>query len=236
MASTTIGSSGVTFPDATTQATAAVNPAANVTSATAVAGTGISVTEVTTTGAATHTVTNTGVTSAVAGTNISVSGATGAVTISSSSYPLTSGTAVASTSGTSIDFTSIPSWVKRITVMFNGVSTNGSSAMQVQIGAGSITTSGYNAGSYTNTNKSVTTTGFQTDNGAAIFTRSGLMTIDNMNSNIWVASGSWACQPDSDISYFAGGVTLGGTLDRVRITTSNGTDTFDAGSINILYE
>jgi hypothetical protein len=33
-----------------------------------------------------------------------------------------------------------------------------------------------------------------------------------------------------------GFVPLSGTLDRVRITTANGTDTFDAGSINILYE
>ena len=34
----------------------------------------------------------------------------------------------------------------------------------------------------------------------------------------------------------AGRVTLSGALDRVRVTTVNGTDTFDAGSINILYE
>ena len=205
MAFTIDGSNGLTFPNATTQASA------GLTSASPVITSGV-----------------------LTFPNASTQSAAGLVVGSASA--ITSGTTVASTSGTSIDFTSIPSWVKRITVMFNGVSTNGSSAMQVQIGAGSITTSGYNAGSYTNTTKSVTTTGFQTDNGAAIFTRSGLMTIDNMNSNIWVASGSWACQPDSDISYFAGGVTLGGTLDRVRITTSNGTDTFDAGSINILYE
>lgn len=149
---------------------------------------------------------------------------------------LTAGTAVASTSGTSIDFTSIPSWVKRITVMFQGVSTNGASPIQVQIGAGSITSTGYNAGAYTNAVKVVATTGFQTDSGAAAFVRSGSMTICLMSSNIWVVSGSWVSQSSSDISYFAGGISLGGTLDRVRITTVNGTDTFDAGSINILYE
>jgi hypothetical protein len=82
MAITTSGTT-LTFNDATTQTTAPVNTNANVASATAVAGTGISVTAVTTTGAATHTITNTGVTSAVAGTGITVSGATGAVTISS---------------------------------------------------------------------------------------------------------------------------------------------------------
>jgi len=81
MAITTSGTT-LTFNDATTQTTAPVNTNANVTSATAVAGTGISITAVTTTGAATHTVTNTGVTSAVAGRGIAVSGATGAVTVS----------------------------------------------------------------------------------------------------------------------------------------------------------
>jgi hypothetical protein len=81
MAITTSGTT-LTFNDATTQTTAPVNTNANVTSATAVAGTGISITAVTTTGAATHTVTNTGVTSAVAGRGVAVSGSTGAVTTS----------------------------------------------------------------------------------------------------------------------------------------------------------
>ena len=68
--------------------------------------------------------------------------------------PIVSGTAVASTSGTSIDFTGIPSWVKRITVMLNGVSTSGTSIVQVQIGSGSPTTSGYTdaIGFFGNTN------------------------------------------------------------------------------------
>jgi hypothetical protein len=34
----------------------------------------------------------------------------------------------------------------------------------------------------------------------------------------------------------SGTKSLSATLDRIRITTVNGTDTFDAGSINILYE
>lgn len=167
---------------------------------------------------------------------ITVPAGSGTVAVNGVSSNIVSGTAVASTSGTSINFTGIPSWVKRITVMLNGVSTNGVSNLQIQIGAGSITSTGYNSASYTNTVKSVSTTGFQTDSSAATFVRSGLMTICTMGSNIWVASGSWASQSNSDISYFAGGISLGGTLDRLRITTVNGTDTFDAGTINILYE
>jgi hypothetical protein len=88
MAITTSGTT-LTFNDATTQTTAPVNTSANVTSATAVAGTGISVTAVTTTGAATHTVTNTGVTSVTAGTGISVSASTGGVTITNTQTPST---------------------------------------------------------------------------------------------------------------------------------------------------
>jgi hypothetical protein len=61
---------------------------------------------------------------------------------------ITSATAQASTSGTSINFTDIPSWVKRITVMFNGVSTSGTSIRQAQLGAGSVTTSGYTSSGF----------------------------------------------------------------------------------------
>jgi len=155
---------------------------------------------------------------------------------------ISSGTSVASTSGTSIDFTGIPSWVKRVTVMLNGVSTNGSSATIVQIGSGSVTTSGYsgrsgyiiNAGA---SSVASSTSGFATDAaGAASEVRTGIMTIALIGSNLYVAS-CQICSTGSALFGFGNGaVTLGGTLDRVRITTVNGTDTFDAGTINILYE
>ena len=149
------------------------------------------------------------------------------------------GTAQASTSGTSIDFTSIPSWVKRITVMLNGVSTNGTSIPQVQIGAGSFTTSGYVSSAASVSSSPVitsATTGFLlVGQGNAANLINGLLTIYAVGSNLWVASVSGSI---STVVALCGGgnVTLGGTLDRVRITTVNGTDTFDAGSINILYE
>lgn len=154
---------------------------------------------------------------------------------------LTSGTAQASTSGTSIDFTGIPSWVKRITVMFNGFSTNGSSNYLIQIGSGSVTSSGYTgATAYTGaaTGASVFTAGFGIPAGGALNVTYGHVIITAMGSNAWVAS---ICAGDNaggtGYAWVGGGsVTLSGTLDRVRITTSNGTDTFDAGSINILYE
>lgn len=152
-------------------------------------------------------------------------------------YPFTAGTAVASTSGTSIDFTSIPSWVKRITVMISGVSTNGSSNLQAQIGAGSVTTSGYvgSAAYVAGGTQASFTAGFgivNSTNAGSVY--SGSLVLMLISGNTWVASGNISTSGNNWVS--SGVVTLSGTLDRVRITTSNGTDTFDAGSINILYE
>ena len=159
--------------------------------------------------------------------------------------PIVSGTAVASTSGTSIDFTSIPSWVKRITVMFQGVSTNGTSLMQVQIGSGSVTTSGYSStASYSgasSTQYAYVTTGFvinTTGTSVAAYLQTGVLQIVLIGSNTYVASGTMSTGSTAQQTNALGGSSpaLSGALDRVRITTVNGTDTFDAGSINILYE
>ena len=157
---------------------------------------------------------------------------------------VTSGTAQASTSGTSIDFTSIPSWVKRITVMLQGVSTSGTSGVVVQLGTSSgITTSGYLGSLTTNTSGSGTinfTSYFQWSYGVGADTaatvRHSSMRIENLTGNNWIASATLGRSGVAQSDYMGGSVSLGGTLDRVRITTVNGTDTFDAGTINILYE
>ena len=150
---------------------------------------------------------------------------------------ITSGTAVASTSGTSIDFTSIPSWVKRITVMFTGVSTNGTSNPLMQIGAGSVLTSGYLGSAQTISTAALATTGWGLGaSTTAAFIFNGSAVITNMGSNVWSMFGVVGYSNSAGVTMFGGSVSLGGVLDRVRITTVNGTDTFDAGSINILYE
>jgi hypothetical protein len=154
---------------------------------------------------------------------------------------LTSGTAVASTSGTSIDFTSLPSTVKRITISFAAVSTNGGSNLLVQLGAGSVQTSGYTcATTYVISSVSTQTSsaGFAILNvyGSALVL-SGIMTLTLVNSATGIWASSHTMQENTSASIIGGGdKTLSGTLDRVRITTVNGTDTFDAGFINILYE
>ena len=150
---------------------------------------------------------------------------------------IVSGTAVASTSGTSIDFTGIPSWVKRVTVMFNGVSTNGSAALLVQLGAGSVTTSGYLGTGYNLGATAVNyTTGFGDGLTSAACLRQGSFVISSFGSNTWVCGANIGTSDAARIAAISGSVTLSGALDRVRITTTNGTDTFDAGSINILVE
>lgn len=145
-------------------------------------------------------------------------------------------TAVASTSGNSIDFTGLPTWVKRITVMLAGVSTNGTSSPIVQIGAGSVTTSGYVSEVQFSSTPSAFTAGFGLANSISAATlMSGSVTICLLGSNTWVECGNIISA--NNVVFVSGGyIALGGTLDRVRITMVNGTDTFDAGSINILYE
>ena len=168
----------------------------------------------------------------------------GTTGVQDNSGAFVAGTAVASTSGTSIDFTSIPSWVKRITVMLDVVSTNGTSLVQVQLGTSAgIQTTGYASGAWqANITISNSTTGLLVvGSGAASNTLTGHLAITLMDSSTgkWIASGVAALVPpigSGNAEVFAGGKTLSGTLDRIRITTVNGTDTFDAGSINILYE
>jgi len=173
---------------------------------------------------------------------ITLNGSAGVTTNSGAIYDgIQRGTTVASTSGTSIDFTGIPSWVKRITVMFNGVSTNGTSLIQVQLGdSGGVETTGYSgyyayiAGSTVSGASS--TTGFQFNSNSAGNNLAGNVVLCNLSSNVWTAS-LMVGSPGAGTTNVGGGVKeLSATLDRIRITTVNGTDTFDAGSINILYE
>jgi hypothetical protein len=151
---------------------------------------------------------------------------------------LTSGTAVTSTSGTSIDFTSIPSWVKRITVMFNGVSTNGASNLWMQLGtSGGIVSSGYvGSATYAGNLTAFSSSFVICNNMAASSNFSGHCVITNITGNTWVESGIIMRNDASgNGSTNAGYIALASALTTVRITSTT-PDTFDAGTINILYE
>jgi len=144
------------------------------------------------------------------------------------------------TTNTSLDFTGLPNWVKRITVMFNEVSGSGSSFRLVQLGTGSTTytTSGYLATTSvvaTTVNTTSSTAGFIMYQDNAAYVLSGHMVITNVSGNIWVNSHTGKVATTTSI-FGGGSVTLGAALTAIRITTVGGTDTFDAGSVNILYE
>ena len=151
-------------------------------------------------------------------------------------------TSIGSTSGTSIDFTGIPSWAKKITVMFDGVSTNGSSVFALRVGTSSgIATTGY-GGSYGYTGSTIacwnqtTCFGLYSDSATDLIQGAIHLYLVNAATNTWACEGTmcWSTRPWTLPT--SGTVTLSGTLDRIRITTVNGTDVFDAGSINIMYE
>ena len=155
--------------------------------------------------------------------------------------------AQASTSGTSITFTGIPSWVKRITIMFNGVSTSGTGTYQIQIGTGgSATIAGYSSsqtqfGGTNQTSGTNITTGFAIAGpGASTNTYSGIATISNISGNNWVFSSLMNSNGTTFLVAGAGNSpALAGTLDYLRIigsTTGSPSDTFDAGSISVMYE
>jgi hypothetical protein len=189
------------------------------------------------------TISNAGVTAIAAGAVVTSDVADAAITPAKLSQPYMLATSVASTSGTAIDFTGIPSWAKRITVMFSDTSTNGSSNILVQIGSGSFVTSGYNSTSG-RFNYSSGTSGFNSSAGFALGnnpadTICGHMNLTLLSGSVWVASHAFFAGNSGAGGAGVGGgrsPSLSGTLDRVRITTVNGTDTFDAGTINISYE
>jgi hypothetical protein len=172
---------------------------------------------------------------AVAGTNTQT-----LVAVTDTLAPIVSGTAQASTSGTSIDFTGIPSWVKRITVMFSGVSTNSTGHILVQIGATTTpTTTGYASATAisfgtNNVLQTTSTAGYVVYDGNASNTVTGSLTIFLLNTGLYISSHS--CTVASGGVNGGGTLNLGSSVGMVRVTTTTGTDTFDAGSINILYE
>lgn len=173
------------------------------------------------------------------------SNAGSAPTWSTVSAGFTLATPVATTSGTSIDFTGIPAGVKQIIVTFKGVSTSGSSAKLIQLGdSGGIETTNYFSGSTritsTTVNETATdSTGFIIASVSSSDTNYGALTLtmENSTTNSWALSGNLTDDPGVTNKMFicSGGKSLSAALDRIRITTLTGSDTFDGGQINIAY-
>lgn len=172
---------------------------------------------------------------------ISIPDGTGTMVVNGVGSAIVSGTSQASTSGTSIDFTGIPSWVKQITLMLDAVSTNGASQWLVQLGTSSgFEITGYNSvasflGSTTGSTNQ--TAGYGIRSTSATHVMYGSIIFSLLGSNTWTAQGLFSgAGGGSGFTYTTSGTkTLSGTLTQIRLTTVNGTDAFDAGSINILY-
>jgi hypothetical protein len=147
-------------------------------------------------------------------------------------------TAQSPTSGTTVSFTSIPSWVKRITVLFDGLVASASEAL-IQIGAGSTTITGYTSTSAQFNNaisgeSENSTAGYNMNISLLSPGVTGSMVIYNISGNIWISNHMVF---ESGRTVLGNGiVTLGGTLDRVIITSTSPAGTFSAGSVNIMYE
>lgn len=167
-----------------------------------------------------------------------------AVTPAKLSQPLTHGTPVATTSGTEKDFTGIPSWVRRITVSLAGVSLSGTALLRFRLGtSGGFATSGYTGAASVISSGAATvqlSAGFDIYTNApnAGYAYSGtieFICVDAPN-DIWAARGMFAAGTVTWTHTVGGHIDLGGALTQIRLTSSNGTDTLDAGTINIHYE
>jgi hypothetical protein len=152
--------------------------------------------------------------------------------IASAAGVLTTIAPVDTTSGTSVDFTGIPSWVQRITMTFVGVSKNSTSNPLVQVGnAGGYVTSGYISAS----DGLITPDGFIVEATAASDELYGTMTLTKNAAGVWVQS--HVVKVAGGIVFVgAGSIAGAGTVDRIRLTTISGTNTFDSGSVGITYE
>lgn len=191
-----------------------------------------------------------GATAMTIDTSQNVTFAGGVTSSTGTLYPLVSGTAQASTSGTAINFNNvIPATAKRITVLFQGVSTNGTGIIQVQLGTGvtpTYTITGYLGGAVsvqTSTASAVSyTTGFALvpqQSAAAIHHGVMIISLVNASTNAWAASSTSSRSDLAQSGSSAGSIALAAALTSVRIigsATGSPADTFDAGTINIMWE
>ena len=147
----------------------------------------------------------------------------------------------ATTSGATVDFTDIPSWAKKITIMFDGVSLDGTEELMVQLGdSGGFETSGYvgTVATAAGTDAGFTSGFLVSPASTATQSFTGAMVITLMDStnNTWIAASTVAETTADDVVHGAGSKSLTGTLTQVRVTSSNTPDDFDAGAVNILIE
>ena len=154
----------------------------------------------------------------------------------------------ASTSGSAVAFTGIPSTAKMIIINLQMVSLSGTDAIIFQLGdSGGVETSGYYNYSIEedsgNQAAEIGTSGMLINARSAAYGTScqAIWTLMDSTNNIWMGSlsgSTTAAYGGDDSVQYAHFATckkaLSATLDRINIDT-DGTNTFDAGSISIMY-
>jgi len=166
---------------------------------------------------------------------------TGTFAVQGVSTNIVQSTSQPTTSGSAFLFTGIPSYAKRVTIIFNGVGQTGTVNGLVQIGSGSIASSGYVSAALSTQSaasgsaSSTSTAGFIIWDAYNSFPFSGQVVLLNISGTTWIASGYLVNTGGSRGAMSSGSVTLSGTLDRVNITGVTA-PTFNAGAINVIYE
>jgi hypothetical protein len=168
-------------------------------------------------------------------------GSVGASDLAAGATVISRDTGKATTSGVAVEFAGIPSWARRVTLLVNGVSTNGTSDILVQLGTGGVpTASGYTGNAVFSWASGIvpvsSTAGIPIFNNAASYTHYGELAFTNIAGNTWLASGQFVSSGTAGAIVSGGVVTLAGALNYLRVVSANGTAAFDAGQINLLYE
>lgn len=168
----------------------------------------------------------------------------GSITPAQLSQPYTQNASFA-LSGVSTDATGIPSWVTEIHLKFAGLSTNGTSIPILQLGgAGGIEATGYSGSVGITTNVPSATATFVTTGlalaigNAAASILNGTIIISRIDSstNLWSMTFVGSFGSGGAMIYASADKSLSQTLDRIRLTTVAGTDSFDGGTVSLSYQ
>jgi hypothetical protein len=154
---------------------------------------------------------------------------------------LASGTANTTVSGgTVIIHDGIPTWARRVTILYSGLSTNGNNPIVIQAGSGTFKTTGYLGAAAVIEGTTGYTVGFGIGNSnvsnADLHHGTIVLNLLDSSTNTWIAGGTAARSDAVEAGFTGGAVALAGALDRIRFTTTTGTDIFDAGITNIMWE
>lgn len=155
--------------------------------------------------------------------------------------PLITGTAV-TTSGATISFTGIPSWARRITILLSGVTTVAAGLPAIRAGSGSYEVSGYDSvnnaigASTVGSSASATTSWDLQNSGGSANVYTGQVVITRVSAGTQYVVSGQVRYNTSSTALTVGTKTFAGIIDRVQLLMSTGTDTFNGGTMNIMWE